>query len=75
MHFNSIKKSFPHCHIEQIVSLEKSIDYVLKEDTRVDGPFEFGIRPRMSKQSTEKLTMGKIGNVLEREVADGLTPS
>ena len=32
-------------HLEPIRSLEKAIDYVRKNETRVEGPFEFGKIP------------------------------
>lgn len=35
---------------------QAAISYVLKEDTRVEGPYEFGVRPKVNQQkdSVEK---------------------
>ncbi len=41
----AMKKLCSKSHFEVIKCLDESIDYVQKEDTRVEGPWSFGIRP------------------------------
>jgi len=40
-----MKKMCSHSHFEIVKCLDEAIDYVQKEDTRVEGPWTFGIRP------------------------------
>ena len=56
-HFNSVKLKFPEAHIEAAKSGFDSWTYCTKEDTRVEGPFTYGVMPKpptRSKQSTEE---------------------
>ncbi len=34
-----------HSHFEIVKSLDHSIEYCQKADTRIEGPWQFGIRP------------------------------
>lgn len=45
------KKLFPTAHIVYPKNLQKCIKYCSKEDTRVEGPFEFGDRPQQGNRS------------------------
>lgn len=48
-HFTAVKKLAPKCHFEE-VKKDNGVDaYCMKEDTRLDGPWEHGIKP--AKQS------------------------
>ena len=40
-----MKKMCSHSHFEVVKCLDEAIDYCQKEDTRVEGPWTFGIRP------------------------------
>lgn len=45
------KKRYPRAHIEKARSIENSIKYCCKEDTRKEGPWERGERPMQGKRS------------------------
>lgn len=47
--FGKIKKLIPRAHIEPCKNMFKSINYCKKEDTRIDGPIEFGVPPEKGK--------------------------
>lgn len=46
-----MKKLCPHTHWEIVRSNAASIQYVMKEETRVDGPWEFGSRPVVNQNA------------------------
>lgn len=48
--FASIKKKFPRAHIERARNAKASIKYCSKEDTRVEGPWEFGDKPSQGQR-------------------------
>jgi len=54
-------------HFEKVTRTEdKASDYCMKEETRIDGPFEFGVKPvrRSSKHDwDEVLAHAKAGNI------------
>jgi len=45
------KKLFPRADIQKVKFLDKCIKYVSKEDTRVDGPWEWGVKPEQGHRS------------------------
>lgn len=50
--FSSVVQLFPHgTHIEACIDLAASIVYCQKEDTRVEGPYEWGVRPVQGRRS------------------------
>lgn len=51
-----MNKIAPNCHWEVVRVNGAAQQYVMKEDTRVDGPFEFGIKPvvKQCKGSVEE---------------------
>lgn len=63
--FNSIKKLFPSVHLEGVKN-DNGVDlYCNKEDTRVDGPWEYGVKPfnRNSKLDWDQIYLNaKRGN-------------
>lgn len=50
-YFSSLKTKYPRARIEVIKCMEKCIEYVGKEDTRVAGPFEFGEKPSQGRRN------------------------
>lgn len=53
----AIKKKDKRLHIEKVEVNNGADTYCMKEDTRVDGPWEFGVRPikRNSKTDWERV--------------------
>jgi len=49
--FKQLKEMLPTAHIEKAKSIEASIKYCKKEDSRVDGPWESGEPPQQGKRS------------------------
>lgn len=52
-----IKKCDQRLHIEKVKINNGADDYCMKEDTRVEGPWEFGVRPvkRNSKKDWDRI--------------------
>lgn len=44
--FSKVTKLFPGCHVEAARNAFKSYEYCGKEDTRVEGPVQFGPLPK-----------------------------
>lgn len=42
MRASAVKKDFGECHIQPVKKDNGASNYCLKEDTRVEGPYEFG---------------------------------
>lgn len=62
---SAITKVDKHLHIEVVKVNNGADDYCLKEETRIDGPWEFGVKPvkRSSKKDWERVfTLAKQGN-------------
>lgn len=60
-----IKKKDMRLHIEAVKINNGADDYCMKEDTRVDGPWQFGVRPvkRNSKADWDRVyQLAKEGN-------------
>jgi len=61
------KKYDKRIHFEKVTRTpDKAAIYCLKEDTRIEGPFEFGVKPvrRNNKQDwDEVLKLAKIGDI------------
>lgn len=49
----SIKKLDKRLHIELVKTNNGADDYCMKEDTRVDGPWTFGIKPVKRNSKTD----------------------
>lgn len=47
----SVIRLLPGCHIEIARDIPKAIEYCSKEDTRLEGPYEFGLRPVQGKRN------------------------
>lgn len=62
----AMKKKDPHAHFEIVKKDNGASAYCLKEETRVDGPWEFGKRPLNPASKTDweeirkKATEGKL---------------
>lgn len=56
-----MKKINSHVHWEVVKINKAAISYVMKEDTRLEGPFEFGERPKVNQQkdSVEKARLAR----------------
>lgn len=66
--FGGIKKVLPTAHIEAVKREKEAENYCMKEDTRVEGPFEFGVKPvrRNNKDDWEEvLEKAKQGRFTE----------
>lgn len=48
-HFTAVKKLFPTAHVETAKNALKSYNYCKKDDTRVEGPIEWGPIPKPKK--------------------------
>ncbi len=69
--FGYLKKRLPRAHIEKRMGSQKqAIDYCSKEDTRLEGPFEFGTKKEQGKSSEylEAIEAAKLG-ASEKELA------
>lgn len=44
----------PHNHFEACKSLEASVVYASKEESRLDGPWEFGTKPAITQADKSK---------------------
>lgn len=53
-------KDFPGCHIEKSKNALKAWNYCGKEDTRVEGPLEFGIPPAALNVKGDKAERNKL---------------
>jgi len=67
-----MKKVCPQTHWEPVVRNNGADDYCMKEDTRVEGPFEFGTKPirqnkkrDMKARNKEILRLGPVEAVKE----------
>lgn len=52
--FTAMKKKYPRAHIEVCIDTEALIEYCGKPESRVRGPYEFGIKPEQGKRSDLK---------------------
>ena len=48
---SALKKVCPHSHWEVVRVNKAAQQYVMKEDTRIAGPWEFGERPKVNQNS------------------------
>lgn len=58
--FNVVAKMFPGIHVEAAKSPFDSWEYCGKEDTRVEGPYEFGIPPANRARKGDYAKLNKI---------------
>lgn len=58
--FNALKKELPNCHLEAARGIPDCIKYCSKEDTRKDGPWEFGERPQQGRRCDLEAVAKKI---------------
>ena len=67
---------FPVSHIELCKNPKGALEYCLKEDTRIDGPWEFGEPTKKMAGKTQKINKLKdlIPLSLEERI-ESLTPS
>lgn len=66
--FSKLKKALPGAHIEVVGNREASLAYVNKPETRIAGPWEFGIKPvkRNNKKDWESVwELAKRGQLEE----------
>lgn len=50
---SALKKVCPKTHWEEVRSIEHAVEYVNKEETRVEGPWTIGKRPFKHNSSTD----------------------
>jgi hypothetical protein len=55
-----MKKLDPRVHWEPTRDVMKAADYVTKEQSRIEGPWEFGLRPARRNVSGETKERNKI---------------
>jgi hypothetical protein len=48
-----MKKIHQESHWEEVKINNGAHDYCMKEDTRLEGPFEFGVKPRQRNNKTD----------------------
>lgn len=54
LHFLSMQKKFPGCHIMVTRNPGAAYDYCGKEDSRIYGPIQYGVPPPRLNQAGEK---------------------
>jgi len=69
------KRDFPRARIEPVISLPDCIKYCSKKETRVEGPFERGERPKQGKRNdlkklAEEVVKGRSINHIAKEEPD-----
>lgn len=65
------KRKYPNAHIEIAKSIQASIKYCKKEDTRVDGPWEYGTMPEQGRRTDlEEVAMKIVGGATIKKIAD-----
>jgi len=71
--FSVLKKAFPTAHIESANSPPDAWEYCGKEDTRVEGPVQFGIPParRNTKGDVARFNRQALDEGPEKLVLDG----
>nr|WAE42167.1 MAG: replication associated protein [Cressdnaviricota sp.] len=62
--FLGLKDIIGTAHVEVAKDVEKSIAYCSKEETRLEGPWEYGLRPRCKEAMTDALRKRKICDIL-----------
>jgi len=72
----ALKKVDKHAHFEIVKRDNGASDYCLKEETRLEGPWEFGIKPARKnvKGETKERNMQILELGVERCVEEGLVP-
>lgn len=70
--FASLKKIFndPTIHLELCRNAQASMKYCMKEESRVDGPWEFGNKPGGSGGDHKSLKIKDIKNLTQEELED-----
>lgn len=69
--FSSLKSKFPTAHIEKREGTKKqAYEYCTKKDTRIHGPYEFGIRPNFTN---EKKAAKKLKEDMLNDIIDGMS--
>lgn len=73
MRFNAVKKCLPGCHIESSRDAFKCWEYCGKEDTRIEGPVEWGVPPAAKNiaGNTKKRNQMLLEVGAERAVEEG----
>lgn len=69
---SAVHKAFPGCHALFVNVPNKAVEYVTKESTRLDGPWELGIRPvrRNDKNDWERVHELARNNKIEKIPAE-----
>jgi len=68
--FKRVKKLFPSAHIEVVKNWRKCIQYCSKEESRVDGPFEYGKKPSQGNRSDlDKIAQKIIDGTSANDIA------
>jgi len=57
-----MKKICKHTHWAPVSKDNGASDYCLKQDTRIEGPWEFGLKPNNMSVSDENLAVRKAKN-------------
>jgi len=72
----ALKKHDKHAHFEVVKRDNGASSYCLKEETRLEGPWEFGIKPARKnvKGETKERNMRILELGVERCVEEGLVP-
>lgn len=67
-----MKKHCPRAHFEPVKVDNGASSYCLKEDTRLEGPWEFGIKPvkRNSKEDWEEVRKLAMEGKMDKIPAD-----
>nr|WAE42381.1 MAG: replication associated protein [Cressdnaviricota sp.] len=70
-HFKSIKEDLPGCHLEPCKDLQASIKYCMKDEGRLDGPWESGERPSQGKRNELETVVDMVQKKRKlREIAE-----
>jgi hypothetical protein len=65
---NEVTKILPGCHAEPARDMAAAIKYCSKEETRIEGPWEYGTSPIERKQENFKITVAKAKTMTEEQL-------
>lgn len=65
---NEVTKILPRCHAEPVKDMSAAIKYCSKEETRIEGPWEYGTSPIIRKQENFKITVKNAKTMTEDQL-------
>jgi len=68
--FSYVKKLAPTAHWEVVKVNQAAIHYVMKEETRIAGPWEYGEKPKVNRNHHSVLEAREKRAALNKEIND-----